>query len=491
MLQVLCVAAVAAAAASRHANSQDTLAAFKTRWQPSLRTGAADASLANADAAMLSHCSLAVVGAGWGGAYAAWRLAVDTSTIDASKVCVFEANGRVGGRIYSLRGLPGFADLAVDVGGYRFQETQKLPADLVWNALKLATACYDWNCTAQCEGTTCYVIKDAYGNNAGYATGIEAMLTELEDAGAGRQVYFASRLTSLDAAPHVSQSASQLTFANGRSVTADKVVLNLPGNALEGLDQSSLIFGASNRTETLLDSVYTFGMNKVYAWYDDAWWNTKLKLMEGYFDQNKPLAYPAPLEGRYHDGPQRCVIGKDTAGVPVYSGSKVKGGNCSGALEVYYGRAQSYYQRLMSSLLQPLTVITQGQGEHEKAIDDVHAHLMAYHADQLKAVGVDPSKVPKPKTIVLSNWIPDGKYTPGIGSLWDGNKRATDEERKVVRKPLPSHEVYVVNQDYGYQSGWAVGSLTMAEKVLQAELGVPMPTWLDKKWYQANVVAKP
>ena len=35
---------------------------------------------------------------------------LDTKTVDASKVCVFEANGRVGGRIYSVRGLPGFAD---------------------------------------------------------------------------------------------------------------------------------------------------------------------------------------------------------------------------------------------------------------------------------------------------------------------------------------------------------------------------------------------
>ena len=53
---------------------------------------------------------LAVVGAGWGGAYIAWRMAVDTKALNATDVCVFEANGRVGGRIYSVRGLPGFAD---------------------------------------------------------------------------------------------------------------------------------------------------------------------------------------------------------------------------------------------------------------------------------------------------------------------------------------------------------------------------------------------
>lgn len=31
-------------------------------------------------------------------------------------------------------------------------------------------------------------------------------------------------------------------------------------------------------------------------------------------------------------------------------------------------------------------------------------------------------------------------------------------------------------------SGWAVGSLIMAEKVLQAELGMAKPKWLAQSW---------
>ena len=114
-------------------------ASFRAVWRPSLGDAIAEAALDAADTQFPSHCKLAVVGAGWGGAYTAWRLAVDTQTIPAADVCVFEANGRVGGRIYSLHGLPHFADLAVDIGGYRFQEVQKLPADLVWSALKMPT----------------------------------------------------------------------------------------------------------------------------------------------------------------------------------------------------------------------------------------------------------------------------------------------------------------------------------------------------------------
>ena len=68
------------------------------------------------DGADEPDCALAVVGAGAGGLYAAWRL-VEAGTYAASDVCVFEATERVGGRTYSVR--YGALDLAVDAGAYR------------------------------------------------------------------------------------------------------------------------------------------------------------------------------------------------------------------------------------------------------------------------------------------------------------------------------------------------------------------------------------
>ena len=161
----------------------------------------------------------------------AWRMAVDTNTVNASEVCVFEANGRVGGRVYSIHGLPNFADLAVDVGGYRFQSRQKLPNDLVFNALKMSTACYDWQCAQNCEEDVCYVNRDSYGNNAGYATNIEEMLGRLEAAGRAvepsrRQVYFAARLTKISTAPLVGKTrrASILPTASLSPPTASSSI---------------------------------------------------------------------------------------------------------------------------------------------------------------------------------------------------------------------------------------------------------------------------
>jgi len=62
--------------------------------------------------------------------------------------------------------------------------------------------------------------------------------------------------------------------------------------------------------------------------------------------------------GRYHDGPLQCALGTDSAGRPIYSGTKLRFGNCSGALEVFYGPANDYYRGLMTSPLEPLTVLT-------------------------------------------------------------------------------------------------------------------------------------
>ena len=46
-------------------------------------------------------CDVAVVGAGVGGAYSAWRL-IEAGAVPGSGVCLFERSDRIGGRAYSL-----------------------------------------------------------------------------------------------------------------------------------------------------------------------------------------------------------------------------------------------------------------------------------------------------------------------------------------------------------------------------------------------------
>ena len=88
--------------------------------------------------------------------------------------------------------------------------------------------------------------------------------------------------------------------------------------------------------------------------------------------------------------------------------------------------------------------------------------------------------------VTISNWIKGPKIAPGIGDFIGDNAA-----RKAVRAPSEMYELYVADSDYGYRSGWAVGSLQMSEKILQAELNIPAPKWLNTTWYNKNVVSLP
>ena len=72
---------------------------------------------------MKYELDVAVVGAGVSGAYAAWRLASDPRYRD-SKIEIFEASHRVGGRLWTLP-VPGDAGLHAEVGGMRFHNEDR------------------------------------------------------------------------------------------------------------------------------------------------------------------------------------------------------------------------------------------------------------------------------------------------------------------------------------------------------------------------------
>lgn len=78
-------------------------------------------SLAHPGAHEGEECEVAIVGAGPGGLYTAWRLAVDAAVVAPEKICIFEAKVRPGGRLLTVTDpVPGFEGYTVDVGGYRY-----------------------------------------------------------------------------------------------------------------------------------------------------------------------------------------------------------------------------------------------------------------------------------------------------------------------------------------------------------------------------------
>jgi len=89
------------------------------------------------------HCPITIVGGGMGGAYTAWRLAVDAKVVRPADICLFEANARLGGRIFSVGNVPGYEGFVTDMGAYRFHRTNHpLIRSLVEDRLKMETGCY-------------------------------------------------------------------------------------------------------------------------------------------------------------------------------------------------------------------------------------------------------------------------------------------------------------------------------------------------------------
>ena len=173
-----------------------------------------------------ASCDVAVIGAGPGGVYAAWRLLkADPST----SVCIFEATERAGGRIYSARGLGPKGDLTAELGAYRFVRNwtkayghlymwTPLTAALVETALQLPIAQYEPG-----DPTSfMYKIVDAAGHNAGYDTFVTKMLGEATAAGA--RVEYKRQLVSISG----TAAAPVLHFAAGDDVKPGRVLLNLP-----------------------------------------------------------------------------------------------------------------------------------------------------------------------------------------------------------------------------------------------------------------------
>ena len=259
-------------------------------------------------------CATAVVGGGWAGVYAAWRLVVDAKSVPAAELCLFEARSAVGGRTYSVSVDTGGTSLVIDVGAYRFGRVQHLPADLILNRLNISVACYQPDCAPDLElHQTLYKIVDAEGRNAGYATPIRAMLAEL--VAAGVRVFYEHELTGVYRTGAYASAGAGLSlhFAGGAVLSASAVLLNLPRAALHRLDPASAVFPPSNTSlaYSVLRSCNPcndgrhvpperIGL-KVYAVYDDPWWVSRLNLTEGKFKAIED-GLP-PLVGRYHDGP--------------------------------------------------------------------------------------------------------------------------------------------------------------------------------------------
>ncbi|GMH41643.1 hypothetical protein BSKO_09553 [Bryopsis sp. KO-2023] len=439
-------------------------------------------------------CKLAIVGAGYGGLYFAYRIVFDEEMMSASDVCIFEASARrVGGRVYSLRNLPGDPELVVDVGGYRYVPSQKLIAKLIEERLGFNTRCYY---PLTCEDARRIIVDESGLNQLGYVAPVETMLEDLVKAGS--RVFYGYKLTGVfdlsekDVANMESTSGGtpvELKFENGGSAVVDQVMLNIPSEAIATLDGRSILFQKqSKEAQGGYMISETLSSTKIYVEYEDAWWITKLGLIEGTFEE----PFDPKLQGRYHDGPARC-FDKNNNQIPLDS-KKETIHKCNGALlAAYFGISDDKRQKFYTGFKQgddPLSIFEWDESaDGFDLIQAVHNQLMNFHSQNFTSAGFSAADIDPPVYLYMANW---GREDPVAGSIheWTLHLPGTTiaKTTKALLRPVEGYDVFIANEAYGVSPGWAEGSVVMAERVLAHELGVGKPAWLNDDQYYQEVV---
>jgi hypothetical protein len=406
-------------------------------------------------------CAVAIVGAGPGGAYLAWRLATDVGpdAIEPASVCVFERTARLGGRVYSLTGLGDSSDLVVDAGAYRYEPGQTpLLASLIEGALGLPHAAYD--------STHEKIVTDAADpdSNAGYATFVHAMMDAATAAGV--RLYTDHELRSVAQPEH--GAAVALSFANGRAVAAGTLCLNLAQQPLlQVLARSTLAAsppGAPRGAgETALYLPSATPACKLYLHYPTAWWRTELGLTAGNFAQSAP-AMEMPLNGRYHDGHARCR----------------PDGSCYGFLLAVYSNGASacaFFKDFVNEADPPVSVVRPESSAGAWLLAEAHAQLVRKHPAMSAAARAAP-----PTFGVLSLW---NERAAGFGAGWHGWKTSAASRSAPAQavRPWAAAPIFVANEAFGTRHGWAESSVVMAENIAAQAFGLVRPAWLPEATY--------
>lgn len=105
-------------------------------------------------------CQHNIVGAGIGGLYSAFQL-INTSTVAADKICIFEKNQRIGGRIFSLKDDQG--NFIADMAAASFYRGGEPIIESLVDAFGLNFTCYNYLHPACRDGKGYRYLRDTYG----------------------------------------------------------------------------------------------------------------------------------------------------------------------------------------------------------------------------------------------------------------------------------------------------------------------------------------
>jgi len=457
--------------------------------------------------------------------------------VNASDICLFEKSPRFGGRTFSHHVIPDVAEgdtYVTELGAYRFSPDMHLPGDLILNKLKLETECWDPGCPDAAEAldmpafnyhAPLQKLVDVYTENRGYGSAIEAMIMQLQENGA--RIFLGHKLVGLQKGGRRDGGEGNFTLTietggDRRAVSSTKLFLNLPRVSLRDVKgarelMGETVFSAFNCTRMDLPESFAKknivpqeALVKSYAYYEDAWWISKLGITDGSFPKEEfiPIVTKngVPISLHYNDGPVKCKTGEDEEGKPIWTGRFVPYAECKGFLQTFYSFTNvSWYDRFQKDPREPLVEVRKEHGGVEaEALSQLHDAMMETHSELFRKRNISTDSIPPPSVMVISVWRRDHigstaptkvYYRKGMLASACGVEGLTEKSyAQMLLTPFGTDAgVFLANNDYRATEAeqmygdWAEESLLMSERAL-ATMGVEKPGWLNATYYQEEVV---
>jgi hypothetical protein len=395
-----------------------------------------------------------------------------------------------------------------------------LPGDIILKVLKLPVSCYEPSCPPASQdfpppfhfNYTAPLVRivGEDGLPGGYVKAVMGMVEVIKAHGG--HIFLNARVTDVVRGP--GGKGLTLVFGNDR-VVAERVLLNLPRHELLRLDHFKAALPA--RTVKMQqctkfdvpDSLFPPGqkfdlgrsLTKAYAFYEEAWWHTRLNRTQGQLPDNAfvPLqtSVGIPIGIHFNDGPVKCDA-------PLVG--------CRGFLEVFYSPAgETFFEDMRPDPYHPLGILSADK-DTKGQLARLHSAIMEATRPLFRAAS-KPQPSAAPSMLAVGVWDRSGEgYTAptkvyystaadvpggpdplekacGVPGLSDA------EYRRTVLSPLPGlgAKVVVANNDWVAQTtesmfgDWAEESLLQAERGLRIQ-GVKRPQWLDAAYYNKKVL---
>lgn len=331
------------------------------------------------------------------------------------------------------------------------------------------------------SGASGYVVpvetRDGRTRRVGMSTVVRELLRACEVAGV--RVFFGSKIVSLSRLRR-NRQVLKLRLENGRTVVARNVVLNVgkPDLIAMGVNSEPLRSGGEVFRRAV-DHTTVSGLAKMYCFWEDAWWVTKLNRSEGRFKATGELVQ----SGRYHDGDVTCGDANNLK-------------DCRGALLVSYVQGDSYMvgsglfpHKFNSAPYSPLsnsdnvhTLVPGNMTASERLLfDDIHVQLRRVHQAPLAAAGLGADAIKEAAGCVYADWRDVGTHE------FIGTGLAGVNVYRRYSRPVRDLNVSLVNEAWGEVAGWAESSLRSAERALFHQYGLGRPSWMDEPFHTSVI----